>query len=52
METILPPINDFLASIESEHEPWLRALIENAYNLALKRQRLQKPNSSAVFMEI
>ncbi|KAL5105148.1 hypothetical protein TcWFU_003344 [Taenia crassiceps] len=52
VETLLPPINDFLASVESEHEPWLRALIENAYNLALKRQRLQKPISSTVFMEI
>ncbi|KAL5972211.1 hypothetical protein TSMEX_000079 [Taenia solium] len=52
METILPPINELLASIESEHEPWLRALIESAYNLALKRKRSQKPNSSPVFMEI
>ncbi|EUB61238.1 hypothetical protein EGR_03913 [Echinococcus granulosus] len=52
IEAVLPPINDILASVESEHEPRLRILIENAYNLALKRHRLRKPDSSAVFVEI
>ena len=42
-------MSEFLASIEAKHEPWLRALIENAYNLAVKRcnspkQQHQQPD--------
>ena len=37
VEAVLPPMREFLASIEAKHEAWLRALIENAFNLAVKR---------------
>nr|CDS35250.1 expressed protein [Hymenolepis microstoma] len=53
-ENLIPSLPDFLSSISSNNEPWLRILAENAYNLATKHNdlRVTQSTQASVPMEI